>query len=69
MRNFKVMKNLRIAAVPAEMRKENHLNTNLESHRYASLLHELVLNVQGGGGTLLFKACPFSKSCDAASSN
>jgi len=41
------MKNVRIAAVPAEMRNENHLNTSLERHHYTILLHELVLNVQG----------------------
>lgn len=60
--------NLGLAAVPAEMRNENHLNTNLELYHYTSLLHELVLNVRGGK-KLPFKACPFSKSCDAAHSN
>jgi hypothetical protein len=69
MRNVEVMKTLRLGAVPAEMRNENHLNTNLERHQYISLLRVLVLKVQRwGGGTLPFKACLF-KSCDAALSN
>jgi hypothetical protein len=35
------MKNIRIAAVPAEMRNENHLNTSLEGHLSTILLMSL----------------------------